>query len=79
MTLAANDSRPAEARCAEAAVLAIRALIGTEDENDIRHVAVQAGLRPGHLRRVFHGLEPPDLVVIARLEAAYGVRIWPGP
>jgi hypothetical protein len=60
-------------------VLAIRALVGSEDENDIRTVAVQAGLRPGHLRRVFHGVEPPDLVVIARLESAYGVRIWPDP
>ena len=78
MTLAANDSRPAEARCAEAVLLAIRALVGSEDENAIRVTAVQAGLRPGHLRRVISGLEPPDLVVVARLEATYGVRIWPG-
>jgi hypothetical protein len=74
-----NDSRPAEARCAEAVVLAIRALVGSDDENEIRTTAVHAGLRPGHLRRVVTGLEPPDLVIIARLEASYGVRIWPGP
>lgn len=59
-------------------MLAIRALVGSDDENDIRTTAVHAGLRPGHLRRILNGMEPPDLVVIARLEDTYHVRIWPG-
>jgi hypothetical protein len=77
VSLAAHDdSRPAEARCAEAVVIGIRALLGDDDDR-VRAAAVRAGLRPGHLRRVLAGLEPPDLVVIARLEDTFGVRLWP--
>jgi transcriptional regulator with XRE-family HTH domain len=47
-------------------------------DDSIRSVADRAEIDRNTLRRVLAGESWPDMIVIAKLERAFGVDLWPG-
>jgi hypothetical protein len=65
---------PPEARYAQVVALRLRHAL---DETTVTAVAAEADLARGTLYGIINGSRWPDLVSLARLENALGVRLWP--
>lgn len=47
--------------------------------HSLRTLAEATGITHSTISRVIHGKVMPDLGTLARLEAAFGFQVWPGP
>ncbi|MGW2009754.1 helix-turn-helix domain-containing protein [Streptomyces nigrescens] len=47
--------------------------------HSLRTLAEATGVTHSTISRVVHGKVMPDLGTLARLEAAFGFQVWPGP
>lgn len=65
---------PAEARYAAEVA---RRLANAMEGQSLRATAREAGLDHTTVRALVEGVRWPDLITIARLEQALGVRLWP--